>query len=127
MTVTDWARFITLHLRSDPANPNRRVDLLSPRAFEHLHRASPGETYAPGWAVDIFDPAKGARPDDKGMVFGHGGSNGYWYCKVLVAPEIDLAVLVVCNRGGAAVGGKAVAAVAVELMQKFTSNPKTSK
>lgn len=127
MTVTDWARFITLHLRGDPANPNRRVALLSPRAFEHLHQASPGETYAPGWAVGIFDPAKGARPDDKGVVFGHEGNNGFWYSKVLVAPEIDLAVLVVCNRGGAAIGGKAVAAVAVELIQKFASNPKTSK
>jgi CubicO group peptidase (beta-lactamase class C family) len=127
MTISDWAKFISLHLGGDPVSPNRRVALLSPRAFEHLHRASPGDTYAPGWAVGTFDPAKGARDSDKGMVFGHEGNNGFWYSKVLVAPEIDLAVLVVCNRGGADFGGKAVAAVAVELMQRFASNLKTSK
>lgn len=127
MTATDWAKFISLHLRGDPANPDHRVSLLSPRAFEHLHRASPGETYAPGgWAVGTFEPAKGPRPDDKGIIFGHEGSNGYWYSKVLVAPEIDLAVLVVCNRG-AAFGGKAVEGAAVELLQQFASNPRASK
>jgi hypothetical protein len=54
----------------------------------------------------------------KGDYFGHEGSNGSWYSKVLVAPEVDLAVLVACNRGGA-VGESAVAATALELAQRY--------
>lgn len=64
MTFTDWRRFVAPHLRGDPANPNRRAAFLSEKAFEHLHRANPGETYAPGWAVGLFSPAKGERLDD---------------------------------------------------------------
>ena len=58
--------------------------------------------------IGTVDFAKGPRPGDKGLVFGHEGSNGLWYSKVLAAPELDLAVLVACNRGGDAIGGKAV-------------------
>jgi CubicO group peptidase (beta-lactamase class C family) len=122
MAIHDWAKFISLHLRGDPANPQRHLSLLSAPAFEYLHRANPGETYSPGWAVGTVDFAKGTRSGDVGKIFGHEGTNGVWYSKTLLAPEIDLAVLVVCNRGGAAIGGKAVA-VASDLMQKFASSP----
>jgi hypothetical protein len=109
-------------LRGDPANPSRHVSLLRPELFGQLHRANSGDHYAPGgWVADMFAPAKGTRPDDKGIVFGAEGSNGLWYSKVLVAPEIDLAVLVVCNRGGASVGERAVAATAVQLLEQFAS------
>lgn len=126
MTINDWAKFITLHLRGDPANPNHHVSLLTPKSLEALHRLSPGENYSPGWAIGTINFAKGARPGDQGKIFGHEGNNGLWYCKVLVAPEVDLAVLVACNRGGAK-GQKAVAGAALELAQRFGSNPTTSK
>lgn len=119
MTIGDWAKFIGLHLRGDPANPQRQVSLLSAETFEKLHHADRGETYSPGWAVGAADFAKGPRPGDTGKVFGHEGTNGIWYSKTLVAPEIDLAVLVVCNRGGPGIGGKAARTAATELMQKF--------
>jgi CubicO group peptidase (beta-lactamase class C family) len=119
MAITDWAKFIALHLRGDSANPYRHVSLLTPKGFEELHRARLGENYSAGWFNGIVNFAKGTRPGDKGIVLGQEGSNGLWYCKVLVAPEIDLAVLVACNRGGDAFGGKAVARTAVELGQRF--------
>ncbi len=121
MTVIDWAKFIALHLQGDPTNPNRRVSLLKPKTFEELHRPKSDENYSAGWAIGTINFAKGARPGDKGIIFGHEGSNGLWYSKVLVAPEIDLAVLVACNRGGDAYGGKAVAGSALELSQRFAS------
>jgi hypothetical protein len=29
------------------------------------------------------------------------GDNGFWHCEAWLAPEIDLAVIVICNQGGA--------------------------
>lgn len=43
--------------------------------------------------------AKGTRPGDTGRRLWHAGSNGRWTCGVVVAPEIDFAVLVACNCG----------------------------
>lgn len=123
MAIGDWAKFIRLHLRGDPANPQRRLSLLSAPTFEKLHHADRGDTFSPGWAVGAAEFAKGPRASDTGKVFGHEGTNGIWYSKTLVAPEIDLAVLVVCNRGGTAIGGKAVGKAATELMQRFAPAP----
>src|SRR5262245_13054975 len=42
MTVTDWAKFIALHLRGDPANPHCQAALLNLDTFaELLHPAAP--------------------------------------------------------------------------------------
>jgi len=43
--------------------------------------------------------AKGAQPGDTGRRFWHGGSDGMSHSVVCIAPEIDFAVLVACNRG----------------------------
>jgi CubicO group peptidase (beta-lactamase class C family) len=127
MTIRDWAKFVTLHLQGDPANPKRQVHLLKPESFGVLHHGKPGETYSAGLARGTIDFAKGSRPEDKAAIFGHEGSNGLWYCKMLAAPEINLAVLVACNRGGDAVGGKAVSGATLELMQRFASTGRASK
>src|ERR1035438_9243496 len=37
MTITDWAKFIGLHLRGDPANPHRQAALLKLDRSEELH------------------------------------------------------------------------------------------
>jgi hypothetical protein len=99
MAVTDWAKFVGLHLRGDPANPHRQAALLKPDAFVELHATTTAGTYSAGWAITIASWAKGARPGDIGRRLWHAGSNGRWYCAVSMAPEIDFAVLVACNRG----------------------------
>ena len=121
MTVTDWAKFIALHLRGDPANPHCQAALLKPHTFgELLHPATPayfkkwvtrgitllvtGEAasaaiYSAGWLISTGSWARGTRPGDTGRYLWHGGSNGRWTCAVVIAPEIDFAVLVACNRG----------------------------
>jgi CubicO group peptidase (beta-lactamase class C family) len=122
MTVTDWAKFITLHLRGDPANPHCQAALLKLDTFAELHAVAPGATYVEGWVVrgmtllvtgdaapavtyragwliSTASWARGTRSGDTGRLLWHAGSNGRWNCVVSIAPEIDFAVLVACNRG----------------------------
>ncbi len=102
MTLADWAKFITLHLRGDAANPNREVKLLKVESFDQLHRPSvgPGQSYMGGWIFATRSWAKGAAPGDKGRILSHDGSNTMWYCTVWIAPEKDVALLAVANQGG---------------------------
>ena len=122
MTITDWAKFIGLYLRGDPANPHCQAALLKLDTFAELHAVAPATTYSKGWVMrgiiflctgdaapavtycagGLISPAswaKGTRPGDTGRRICHGGSNGQWLCAVFIAPEIDFAVLVACNRG----------------------------
>jgi CubicO group peptidase (beta-lactamase class C family) len=125
MTVTDWAKFIALHLRGDPANPHCRAALLKLDTFAEMHAvapttpyskgwvmrgitrlatgdAAPAVTYCAGWFISTASWAKGIQPGNTGRRLWHAGSNGRWNCGVVIAPEIDFAVLVACNRGIAA-------------------------
>jgi len=99
MSVPDWAKFISLHLRGDPANPHRQTVLLRPETFAEMHPVTPPKTYSAGWVVSPAAWAKGTRSGDTGRRLWHGGSNGRWNCVVGMAPEIESAVLVACNRG----------------------------
>lgn len=98
MSVPDWAKFVSAHLRGDAANPHRQVVLLKPAAFDRLHEAG-GETYSGGWFVETKPWAKGSRAGDTGRILFHPGDNDRWNTVVYLAPEIDFAVLVACNRG----------------------------
>jgi CubicO group peptidase (beta-lactamase class C family) len=124
MTVTDWAKFIALHLRGDPANPHCQAALLKLDTFAEMHAvapattskgwvirglnflatgdAAPAVTYCAGWFISTASWAKGTQPGDTGRRLWHAGSNGRWNAGVVIAPEIDFAVLVACNRGIAA-------------------------
>ena len=124
MTVTDWAKFIALHLRGDPANPHCQAALLKLDTFAEMHAvapattskgwvirglnflatgdAAPAVTYCAGWLISTASWAKGTQPGDTGRRLWHAGSNGRWNCGVVIAPEIDFAVLVACNCGIAA-------------------------
>ena len=122
MTVMDWAKFIALHLRGDPANPHCQAALLKLDTFAEMHAvapttpysrgwvirglnflatggAAPAVTYCAGWFISTASWAKGTQPGDTGRRLWHAGSNGRWGCGVVIAPEIDFAVLVACNRG----------------------------
>jgi CubicO group peptidase (beta-lactamase class C family) len=122
MTISDWAKFIGLHLRGDPVNPHCQAALLKLDTFAELHAvtpttpyskgwvmrgitrlatgdAGPAVTYRAGWFISTSSWAKGTRPGDTGRCLWHGGSNGISHSGVSIAPEIDFAVLVACNRG----------------------------
>jgi CubicO group peptidase (beta-lactamase class C family) len=98
VSVIDWAKFVSFQLLGDPSNPHRRTSLLSADSFAKLHLPAPGESYCGGWFIDRKPWARGPRQGDTGRVFYHQGDNGRWNCVTWVAPEIDFAVLVACNR-----------------------------
>lgn len=86
-SLEDWARFVALHL----AGARGEGALLSECTFRALHE--PVGDYAMGWIV-------GSREWAGGRVLTHAGSNTMWYAVTWIAPERDLAVLAVTNRGG---------------------------
>jgi CubicO group peptidase (beta-lactamase class C family) len=141
MTVTDWAKFIALHLRGDPANPHCQAALLKLDTFAEMHAvppattskgwvirglnflatgdAAPAVTYCAGWFISTASWAKGTQPGDTGRRLWHAGSNGRWNCGVFIAPEIDFAVLVACNRGWHSIAAWKTRQTVKELIRTF--------
>ena len=149
MAITDWAKFIALHLRGDPANPHCPAHpapaLLKPDTFAELHGVAPTTPYSKGWAmrgitllatgdagpavayragwiISTSSWAKGTRPRDTGRRLWHGGSNGTSHSLVCIAPEIDFAVLLLCNLRPDLVIWK-TRQVTKALIQTFAPNP----
>lgn len=124
MSISDWAKFVALHLRGDAANPCRRNSLLKPETMSRLHPLGLGDEYSSGWIFDVKEWAKGAQPGASGRILFHSGSNFRWYCIVWMAPEIDFAVLTACNRGMDFRAWKICENAAGTLIQSFA--PKSS-
>ena len=101
MSMTDLAKFVAVYLRADPSNPHPQITLLKADTFARMHELGEKE-YAAGWFIGSRPWAKGPRPADTGRVFFHAGDNGRWSTVIWVAPEIDFALLIACNRGGMA-------------------------
>jgi len=59
-------------------------------------------TYCAGWLISTASWAKGTHPGDTGRRLWLAGRNAGWIAGVVIAPEIDFAVLVACNRDIAA-------------------------
>lgn len=86
-SIDDWAKYAILHLRAARGKPK----LLKADTFKKLHTDVHDQHYAYGWVfVDNADWAKGT-------VLAHDGSNGRWYCAIVIAPKVDLAFLVATN------------------------------
>ncbi len=126
MTITDWAKFIALHLRGEPSNPHCHATLLKPDTFAKLHPFGAAGEYAAGWILESKEWAKGAQPGATGRVLLHGGSNFRWYCFVWLAPEIDFAVLTACNRGMDLAAWKVCHRAARALIRAFASESPTA-
>lgn len=102
-TMTDWARFVALHLQG--ARPNARF--LAASTFAKMHTPPADQDYACGW--EVVD-----RNWAGGKALTHKGTNRIWYATVWIAPARNFAVLTATNRGGdAAAKGCDEAAVAL--------------
>lgn len=88
-SLSDWAKYLALHLRK--AEPGS-VPFVSQASLDHLHTASPGQSYAGGWGT-------GERPWAGGPILTHNGSNTHWYCVVFLAPEKGFGVFAASNTG----------------------------
>ncbi len=99
MSISDWGRFVALHLhdKAEVAAEDAQDDgaklLLKPGTLRLLRTppATPKTDYAFGWGT--------AKRAWGGNVVTHAGSNTMWYCVVWAAPEKGFAVLVACNSG----------------------------
>lgn len=113
MSMTDWAKFIRLHLNAGAGRP----ELISAPVFAKLHApfVGDGERYAMGWGVT-------ERPWG-GTVLTHSGSNTMWYCVTWISPSKEFAVLVVSNQGGS-VAAKACDEAAWGLIQRHIKGGK---
>jgi hypothetical protein len=63
---------------------------------------APAVTYCAGWLISTANWAKGTQPGDTGRRLWHAGRVFDGIAGVVIAPEIDFAVLVACNRDKAA-------------------------
>ena len=89
LSMRDWARFASLHLRAARGD----CRLLACPTFSRLHEEQPpGSHFAAGWGV--------ARDDSIGTMLQHAGSDGWWYAAITIAPERDRAILIATNVGG---------------------------
>jgi len=89
-----------MHLRGDAADPLHETHLFTAESFQILHRTAPGKFYESGWILATRSWANGHRLGDTGRVFSSQGDNYFWHSEAWIAPEIDLAILVVVNQGG---------------------------
>jgi CubicO group peptidase (beta-lactamase class C family) len=91
-SLPDWARFIADQLRG--ARGGRA--LLKPKTYKKLHTAPYRDQFYTlgGWAGRAEDDEAG------GLCLAHDGSNTMSYAAAWLAPQRNLAVLVVCNQGG---------------------------
>jgi CubicO group peptidase (beta-lactamase class C family) len=106
MSTHDWARFVSLLLRGDPANPTRHCTLLKADTLARLNHVDPGgpplpggwggSGYVSGWVESAARWASG-KEGATGRVLWHQGDNSRWNSGAYLAPEIDLAVLVATN------------------------------
>jgi D-alanyl-D-alanine carboxypeptidase len=87
-SLTDWARFVELHLKGALGEKT----IVSPESIARLQTAASGGQYALGWlAVET--------PWSRGKALSHDGSNTMFYASVWVVPSRNLAFLVTTNAG----------------------------
>ena len=90
-SLGDWARFITAHLQGARGQDG----LLPAAAFKRMHTPwpGPGNAYALGWEFEE-DPWAG------GLYLFHAGSNTMWLARTYIISKLNLAFLMISNRGG---------------------------
>lgn len=89
MTLDDWARFAIDQMKGD----HGRGGLLSKSTYLLLHTGQKGTVYGLGWGV------RPSLDGVNGRFLTHSGSNGYWFARIVLAPDKENGLLVVTNSG----------------------------
>ncbi|MFT3789330.1 MAG: serine hydrolase [Tepidisphaeraceae bacterium] len=90
MNVSDWSKFLRVHIDGLSFSGRR---IIKPGTVARLHTPydGPGTQYAAGWAV----------VNVLGRQFvAHDGTNGNWYARVILDPDLAYASFAVVNQGG---------------------------
>jgi hypothetical protein len=72
-----------------------RGRLLKKSTYELLHTAQAGTVFGLGWGV------RGTLDGVNGRFLTHAGSNGYWYARIVLAPDQENGFLIVTNSASA--------------------------
>ncbi len=88
-SMSDWARYATLHLRGAQGESGL---LLKPESFRQLQRDWYQQGYALGWLVV-------QRPWANGLALSHTGSNTLWYADIWIAAARNAAFITAANCG----------------------------
>ncbi len=106
LSLADYARFVRLFLTGGG-------DYADPKTIAHLVTPISGEPSGPalGW-LRVAERSWAGGP-----VLSASTSSGYWSTNVQVGPAKDLAVIAVCNAGGADFGGSATERLALSMIQ----------
>ena len=87
MTLDDWARFALDQMRGD----HGRGRLLSKPTYALLHTGQKGTVFGLGWGV------RTSLDGVNGRFLTHSGSNGYWFARIVLAPDHENGLLIVTN------------------------------
>ena len=87
MTLDDWARFAIDQMEGD----HGRGRLLAKSTYLLLHAGQKGTAFGLGWGV------RSSLDGVKGRFLTHSGSNGYWFARIILAPDRENGLLVVTN------------------------------
>jgi len=108
LSLEDWAKYARFHLRGARADQPE----LGKDSFARLHAPSAESgraRYAMGWIA-------GSSGQPPARLLGHSGSNTMWYAVIWLIPELDLAILTVCNDGAQ---GPAMERLTADLLAEF--------
>jgi CubicO group peptidase (beta-lactamase class C family) len=109
LTLEDWAKFAIDQMEGD----HGRGRLLRKSTYELLHTGQAGTVFGLGWGVrDTLDGVSG-------RFLTHAGSNGYWYARIVLAPDQDNGLLIVTNSASDG-AQKAIANVETEVVPTLT-------
>jgi CubicO group peptidase (beta-lactamase class C family) len=105
LTLDDWAKFAIDQMHGD----HGRGALLGKSSYALLHTAQEGSIFGLGWGV------RTSLDGVSGRFLTHSGSNGYWFARIILAPDRENGLLLVTNSASPA-AQKAVADVEAEIV-----------
>jgi CubicO group peptidase (beta-lactamase class C family) len=100
LTLDDWAKFAIDQMKGD----HGKGRLVRKSTYALLHTGQKGTVYGLGWGV------RSALDGVTGHFLTHSGSNGYWFARIVLAPDKENGLLIVTNSASDA-AQNAVAAV----------------
>lgn len=106
LTLDDWARFAIDQMEGDHGGGR----LLRQSTYVLLHTGQAGTIFGLGWGV------RQSLDGVNGRFLTHSGSNGYWFARIVLAPDRENGLLVVTNSAGAG-AQKGVANVEAEVVR----------
>lgn len=89
-TLEDWSKFIADNLRYF----NQDSTLLKKSSYERIFHPISGDNsdYTLGWA---YSKSQWNGHD----IYSHDGSNGHYYARVRICPDLKIAILITANKG----------------------------